>query len=474
MNKKPIFAILCASLLAAAAACFVLMSRYTVVDFHLYPKDIQLLDLRGQDLPMTEVQKLEDAFPQADIRWDIPFQGGRLSRDTAEVLLNTLSAEEAEQLAALPKLRTVRAEQCRDYGALQILKQLRPDVQVHYHVPLGGKTFASTAVQLNLSGIEEQEIALLQYLPYVKTVTVSGGEPEVLTQLKKHCRETGITFRLQVAGSILSEDTEELTLSGAENGDVALLHLAEGLKKIHFAEPKAEGRLLTSLAEALPDTSVTWEKTVFGLTFSQDAAQIDLTEILALDSNQKPGDRTAYQRGLDYPVLHTEEEVRSAVKVFKGHPLPDKSGITPELIAEAEAAMAYFPQAKQLVMCGCELDNEAMADFRERHRGEYKVVWSVDCGEIAPRTDAAYIMPVKFHVYYLSTKQAYNLRYCEEATAVDIGHMNVSDISFVEFMPNLEYLILAHTSIQSIESLSKCPKLKFLEVDHTADRKSVV
>ena len=55
-------------------------------------------------------------------------------------------------------------------------------------------------------------------------------------------------------------------------------------------------------------------------------------------------------------------------------------------------------------------------------------------------------MPVKYHVYYLSNRQAYNLRYCEEVIAVDIGHMNVSDISFVEFMPNLEYLILAHTN----------------------------
>ena len=189
---------------------------------------------------------------------------------------------------------------------------------------------------------------------------------------------------------------------------------------------------------------------------------------MALGTNQKLGDRTVYQRGLDYPVLHTDEEVRSAVKLFEGHPLPDKTGDTARLIEEATAAMAYFPEAQSLVMCGCLLDNEAMAAFREEMREIYKVVWSVECGEIAFRTDTTFIMPAKYHVYYLSTKQVYNLRYCEEATAVDIGHMNVSDISFVEFMPELEYLILAHTSVQNIDSLAGCRKLKFLEVDHTA------
>jgi len=406
--------------------------------------------------------------PEPDLPQDISFQGSTLSWDTAEVTVDSLTGEEAQVLAALPKLQTVRGEACRDLEALATLKRLRPEVQVKYHVSLGGRAFASTAVQLNLEGIAAEELGLLECLPYVKTIIVSGGEPEVLEQLRQQCAETGITFRIRVGGTVLAEDIRELTLPQAKETDVALLHLASGLEALHLVEPEAPGAQLAELAEALPDTAVTWEKTVFGLTFTQDAKEIDLTEILALGANQKPGDRTAYQRGLDYPVLHTDEEVRSAVKLFEGHPLPDRSGTTAELIAEAEVAMAYFPEVEKLVLCGCVLDNEAMAAFRENHRQDYKVVWSVVCGEIAFRTDTTFIMPAKYHVYYLSTKQAYNLRYCEDAVAVDIGHMNVSDISFVEFMPDLEYLILAHTSIQSIESVAKCTKLKFLEVDHTA------
>ena len=39
------------------------------------------------------------------------------------------------------------------------------------------------------------------------------------------------------------------------------------------------------------------------------------------------------------------------------------------------------------------------------------------------------------------------------------------NIDFVEFMPNLEYLILAHTQLQYIEPIRHCKKLKFLELD---------
>ena len=74
---------------------------------------------------------------------------------------------------------------------------------------------------------------------------------------------------------------------------------------------------------------------------------------------------------------------------------------------------------------------------------------------------------MKYHVYYLQDAEAANLRYCPEMVAVDIGHMSVSDISFVEYMPNLRYLILAHTAIRTIEPIRSCKNLVFLEVDNT-------
>jgi hypothetical protein len=98
------------------------------------------------------------------------------------------------------------------------------------------------------------------------------------------------------------------------------------------------------------------------------------------------------------------------------------------------------------------------------------VVWSVRCGELATRTDATFFMPVKYHVYYFFTEDAYNLKFCEDMVAVDIGHMLVDDISFVKYMPNLKYLVAAFSNLSDISPLQYCKNLVFLELECTSIR----
>ena len=43
--------------------------------------------------------------------------------------------------------------------------------------------------------------------------------------------------------------------------------------------------------------------------------------------------------------------------------------------------------------------------------------------------------------------------------------MSIHNIDFVEFMPDLEYLILAHSQLNYIDPIRHCKKLKFLELD---------
>ena len=470
MKKKLILTIF-VILLAAAAALGLCLNRYAVVDFQFYPKDAPSLDLRGQTISIDHYEELTRKLPDTQIRWDVPFQGGILADDTSEISVTSLTAEDAAILAKyLPRLRTVHGESCTDYENLLSLKQLRPGVQVDYYVPIDGKTYAGTAVQLTLDGISREELDLLPCLPYLKTVTVTGGEVELLSPLRDYCHEKEISFRLKLGGEALSETDSSIRITGITNEQLPLLHLLPSLRELHLVEPAADAEKILALEDALPGVTVTWEKSILGLTFSQDAVEIDLTDVISLGEGQRLGDKTAYQYSMEYPSQGTREEVPSSVKLTKYHPLPDKTGVTDTLILEVETALGYFPQAQTLLMCGSVLDNETMAAFRERQQDSCKVVWSVKCGNVATRTDAKFFMPVKYHVYYLSDSEAWNLRYCPEMIAVDIGHMNVSDISFVEYMPDLTYLILAHTNIQYIGPIRSCKNLKFLELDWTGIR----
>lgn len=466
--KKTLWLITAVLLLAALIAFGVCASRYVIVDLQFYPKNTTALDLRGQEISIFHYEKLTEKLPDALIRWDIPFQGGLLAEDTQELTVSTLSAEEAVLLARyLPDLKTVDGRSCTRFDGLLALKQQRPEIRVLYWVPIGGTSYASTAIQISLEDFTEADLELMQYLPLLNTVTVSGGQPEQLMQLQAYCREQDLTLRLLIGGQLISENAAVLELSGLTDGEADLLYLLPKLKQLHLTEPEAEAETLTRLRENLPGTRITWEKTVLGRTFSQDVRQIDLTDIVSLDDHQQPGDKTAYQYSMEYGIQGEREDIPSSVKLMDHRPLPDKTAVTNQLIEEVEAAVACFPDLETLVLCGSVLDNEAMAAFRDRHREDYKVVWTVKCGKVATRTDASFFMPVKYHVYYLNDAEAANLRYCPEMVAVDIGHMSVSDISFVTYMPDLQYLILAHTAIRTIEPIRSCKNLKFLELDNT-------
>jgi len=104
--------------------------------------------------------------------------------------------------------------------------------------------------------------------------------------------------------------------------------------------------------------------------------------------------------------------------------------------------MAYFPGTGTVFLGESSLDNETLAAQRDLVREKYKLVWVVSCGnKLKTRTDALTFMPVREKVFYFNDEEAYNLRYCEDMVCIDIGHMSIHNIDFVEHMPDLEYLI---------------------------------
>jgi len=342
-----------------------------------------------------------------------------------------------------------------------------------FELTLDGITYSADATEIRVSSMAAEVLDQLPQLTALKQITVTEGDGENLELLRAYCDEKGIAFQIEVAGQTITDETAELTVANVTEAQLRLLKVMPNLQNLHFPEPEASAESLLQLQQT---ASVTWEKTVFGMTFSNDAVEIDLTPVIALDAGQALGDKTAYDYGCEEPIMSYEEEFHSSVLVTNEHPLPDKTDITAELIAEAEAAMPYFSNAQKLLMAGAWLDNEAMAQFRENHRQDYKVVWTVQCGMLATRTDATRFMPTKYYVTQGSFADwhTYNLMYCEEMVAIDIGHMSIAQLDFVRYMPNLTYLDVAMNHLVDLEPLASCKNLKFLvmfeqimELDYT-------
>lgn len=60
------------------------------------------------------------------------------------------------------------------------------------------------------------------------------------------------------------------------------------------------------------------------------------------------------------------------------------------------------------------------------------------------------------------------LKYCKKLKALDIGHNQATDISWLENLPELRVLIIALNHIEDISALEKLPKLEYLEIFHNS------
>lgn len=426
-TKPYVWLIPLAALILVVGAGIWCMSRYVMVGLHFYPRNATVLDLRGKDLSPSQYDKLSEKLPDCRIYWDISFQGLVYPSNTTSLTVNSLSDRDVTTLDYFTGLKTLDARNCMDYANLKALEKRRPKVDVEYGIVLGEQSFDPGSRAITLSGIGEEEISRVVYLENLKTVTVQGGGSiKNYRALQSYCHDHGISFQLWLGEEGVEDDARTVTIEHASEEDLSLLSLLENLEELTLVNPKATPETVFSLEAALPEVAVSWNVQFGDMTFTPEMTEVDL----------------------------------SAVKV--------------DSLQEVEEAMAYLPNVETLFMGEQDISHDDMAAFRERVRDKYKVVWYIRLGDSKPiRTDITYFMPGRdCHIYNVAFSDAtsYNIRYCEDLVAVDVGHLGVTDTSWVGYLTNLEYLILAHTDVQYIDGIENCKKLKFLELDWSGIR----
>ena len=463
-KKKLLVVLLCLLILAAVLLGLVWhMRHYVMIDLKFYPSDPQTLDLREENISISHHDKIIRRLPDSEVLWNIPFQEERYPQETKTLTVSELTKKDISVLAYFEALTTLDARDCTDYALLQQVKKTYPQLEVRYQVSINGTSYPHDAAVLALTGITEEELALLEYLPALTEVQVSGSsEGSDMESLKELCQKRGIAFLVMLGGEGRTQDTTELQLESTTDAELELLSLLPNLTKVHIKAPQAQAQTLLQAVEELPKTAITWEKEVFGMLLSSDTKELDLTAAISEEGAK------AYEHAKTISIHGERDETTWLFPYDEDYPLPEMEEQTAQLIATVQENLAYFPNMETLFMGGAILDNEAMAAFREEMRESYKVVWTVRCGSMVARTDTPYFMPTKYHVYYFQDHESDNLKYCEDMICVDLGHMAIKHIEWAAYMPKLQYLILAHSDVRSIEPLRNCKELKFLEVDSSA------
>ena len=433
MSKKvvvvlAIIALVLALVVAGAVGFLWYRNTHVFVEGKAYSNREDTLDLREEAMSVAHYDQLHALLPDCDILWNVPFQSGTVSSDSAEISVATLSDEDIEVLAAyFPNLKKVDASGCGDYAMLEKLQERLPDVEVRYTVSLGGKSFAPDSVELALEPGDYDLDTLnenLQYLPQLTAVTFLRTELslEQVEQLRMDFPGITFAFTVELLGQEYGEDTTELDLSAMTSEQVAealkKLPMLPALEKIILTDAEGNSQLpkedVKTLQEAVPGVVIDYTFDFFGTRLSTAEEEVHI-------KNVKIGDEG-------------ESEVR--------------------------AALDLLPNCKRFVLENCQISNEVMAKLRDDYRDRTKVVWRVNFGKGSSLTDAQILRAV----YDLVDTNCANLTYLEDVRFMDIGHNEfLKESSFISGMKSLEYVIISGSMISDLKPFANCKNLKVLE-----------
>ena len=437
INKTPIIILLVVLLLVAAllGGMIWFTSSHFFVGGKAYANDADVLDLRGKEISAEEYEAIRSRLPEADIRWDIPFQGKASPDDATTLTVSSLSQSDLNVLSYFKQLKTVDATACRDYDMIRALQTYYPDLDVDYTVVIGGQEYNREAEAVACADLTEEEISLMAMLPQLNTVDANGcSDPGRIAALVEAFPEIHVLYEVQVLGGTYTEETVSATFSDPDLAELkAGLACLPAMEQVHLVEPTSSPEELRQLMAEFPDITFTWDKTVLGTTFNSTETIYDLTGIALTETPS-----------------------------YDWHAALDASE-TARITAVVEEAMGWFPNAEKVILPAYAMHNETMSAFREKMRPEYKTVWTVYITGKQVRTDQEIIHSSAYSVCFID-EQSQDLRYCEDAIVVDIGHSYVKDVSWVKGMPKLKYLILTHNWVKDISPLSTCKNLVYLEL----------
>ena len=134
--------------------------------------------------------------------------------------------------------------------------------------------------------------------------------------------------------------------------------------------------------------------------------------------------------------------------------------------AAVRAAARCMKHLEYIDMDSCDVDDEHMAQIRDENPNA-EVVWRIWFGSAySVRTNVEKILASNPGAGGdLLKDNCDSLKYCTKVKYLDMGHNDLqTDISFLAYMPDLEYLILAMGSWCDISCLENCPNLVYVEL----------
>lgn len=429
-------AILAVLLIVSAAVYFGIRSMNFYYGDITIPRSSTEADLREYDLTVDDYCAITAELPQCHILWMIPIGSERYDCTAESIVVDSVKAEDIPLYSYFDDLRRVDAADATCYLELKELQQALPNCTVDWAVHMGMKAFSPATQQLQLdgSGVTCEELTeKLSLFPDLKSVELtefllSGAEK---TALLERYPAVSFVWTVEVSGKSVLNTVTELSFSG---------------------QP-VDAASLVAAAEFLPD--------VTSLDLVGSGCSVE--ELLAI--------RDAYgcEISADLSLYGVEFDTGVTELYFNDIPM--------ESVDAVEQILPLLPKLTKVEMCNCGIPSEEM-DALWKRNPQVRFIWTVKIGRATLRTDCTSFIGAK-HGYLADAKIAdpwkdkhnrlfdedcVEFKYCVDMVCLDLGHMGITDYSFISYMPKLRYLILADTHGTDFSPLAGLEELVFLEL----------
>ena len=389
-------------------------------------KDLQAADLRNTGLTPEEYDQLRAALPDCEILWLVPFQDRYLDPESTNLTISSITEEEMALLAYFPSLQTIDMKACADVDAILKVKELYPQCDVQWMVPFQGKSISYDVKNLNISTLSQEDMEMIRHFSALESINARKcPDLDAIMRLGEMYPDLELSWLVPILGESRPQDTTTLELADADAEElmVQLKYLPQ-LQSVTLTGTTPDNDTMLSLREAYPGVVFSWDFPLCGVMVNSCVTELDLSEI----------------------------EMES--------------------VDEVENSLKYFSNLEKVVMYKCGISSEDMDALWKRHP-EIRFVWGAYIGGYYIRTDVTTFMPWKLGYTKngrggMNNREAQELKYLVDVVAMDIGHNRINDLSFLYYMPNMEYLMACDSGLTDLTPIGSLKKLKYLELFENA------
>ena len=383
---------------------------------------LKVMDLGDISCAVSEYEALCTEFPDCDIRWQVPFLADYINSTVTELNVVSFYESDIDMLQYFPALETVDARGCSNYDALLKLLDARPDLNVMYEIELvDGQRLRENATECTVTDENVHQLReMIPYLPQLQTISSDNCKDyNALADIQKEYPDINVQYTVVIGQNAYSVDETELTLDISDAAEAfELLQYFPHLQNVTFDGLAKDPDLMYQMMCAYPDAVIAWEFELYGVKTGSMATELYLNQI----------------------------------------PMDSVEGV--------ENALKYFYDLQWVEMCRCGIPSEEMDALWKRHP-ETRFVWEIPMGLGFVRTDVKAFIPFKYG-YDINLpfhdEEAKELKYLVDMECLDLGHMRMTDISFLQYMPKLKFLILADTICEDFSYISNLTELVYLEL----------